>query len=196
MRGRKRWTSRLTVEECLCLDAMTLSRDGVFSSAFGNEWVGKWPDAHPECTIRFSVIELPACAMALRISVLWGEPGRIQHSAQTRVEVTTTPCRFGGRRFWFRCPIEHNGIPCKRRVLRLYLPPGREKFGCRRCYDLTYRSCQQHDNRVYALARCPELLQDALRSKKLGLALRGAAACTLLLKRARREIDSPRRRGR
>ncbi len=36
---------------------------------------------------------------------------------------------------------------------KLYLPPGGRYFGCRRCYDLTYESAQQHDKRVDRLAR-------------------------------------------
>src|SRR5262249_38010382 len=31
---------------------------------------------------------------------------------------------------------------CERRVGRLYLPPGERAFGCRSCYNLTYRSTQ------------------------------------------------------
>jgi hypothetical protein len=33
--------------------------------------------------------------------------------------------------------------PCGRRVGKLYLPPGASYFGCRHCYELTYKSCQE-----------------------------------------------------
>lgn len=62
--------------------------------------------------------------------------------------VTTSP-HFGGRRWWFICPLEH----CGRRVGKLYLPPGGQYYGCRHCYGLTYRSSQESDKRVSALAR-------------------------------------------
>ena len=31
---------------------------------------------------------------------------------------------------------------CSRRAAKLHLPPGARYFACRRCYDLTYTSCQ------------------------------------------------------
>jgi hypothetical protein len=47
-------------------------------------------------------------------------------------------------------------------VGKLYLPPGARYFGCRRCHELTYRSCQEHDGRVSALRRDPALLSALL----------------------------------
>jgi hypothetical protein len=79
----------------------------------------------------------------------WGdEPGRegLMAHLVARVDgkdfrqacrMHSTPCRFGGRRWWFDCP------GCRRRVARLYVPPGRPWFRCRRCHGLTYRSCQE-----------------------------------------------------
>jgi hypothetical protein len=57
-----------------------------------------------------------------------------------RLEATLTP--FGGRRWWFVCPIIINDTACDQRVGILYLPPGEKYFGCRKCHNLTYRSCQ------------------------------------------------------
>ncbi len=59
------------------------------------------------------------------------------------VQLSTTPLPWGGVRYWFVCPLIKEGITCKRRVGVLYLPPGGRYFGCRHCYDLTYRSCQE-----------------------------------------------------
>jgi hypothetical protein len=49
---------------------------------------------------------------------------------------------------------------------KLYLPPGGRYFGCRHCYGLTYRSCQEHDKRVDALRRNPEALEALLDDPK------------------------------
>jgi hypothetical protein len=46
-----------------------------------------------------------------------------------------------------------------RERLKLYLPPAARYFGCRHCHDLTYRSAQEHNKRVDALRRNPELLE-------------------------------------
>jgi len=49
---------------------------------------------------------------------------------------------FGGVRWYFLCPLVHEGRPCLHRGEKLYLPPGGLYFGCRKCYDLTYTSSQ------------------------------------------------------
>jgi len=47
------------------------------------------------------------------------------------VELTTTPCNYGGFRTWFLCPC------CGSRVAILY---ANAEFACRRCFPLSYRS--------------------------------------------------------
>jgi hypothetical protein len=50
------------------------------------------------------------------------------------VQLTTTPCNFGGERYWFLCPL------CYSRVGALYLPRNDVRFACRHCNDITYQS--------------------------------------------------------
>ena len=57
-----------------------------------------------------------------------------------KVRLTTTPCNFGGVRYWFNCPLSRNGVYCGRRVGKLYKAPGAVYFGCRHCYNLSYES--------------------------------------------------------
>jgi len=51
-----------------------------------------------------------------------------------KVNLVTTPCYFGGVRYWFGCP------DCGRRVAVLYLAPGDVYFRCRHCNNLSYHS--------------------------------------------------------
>ena len=51
-----------------------------------------------------------------------------------KVNLVTTPCYFGGVRYWFGCPW------CGRRVAVLYLAPGDVNFRCRNCNNLSYHS--------------------------------------------------------
>lgn len=51
-----------------------------------------------------------------------------------RVPLEYTEPNFGGVRPWFTCPN------CGTRRRKLYLPPRAERFACRECYDLGYRS--------------------------------------------------------
>lgn len=53
-----------------------------------------------------------------------------------KVELTTTPCKYGGKRYWFICPLSKNGIYCGRRVGVLFHIG--KWFGCRHCGDIAY----------------------------------------------------------
>jgi hypothetical protein len=50
------------------------------------------------------------------------------------VPVAFTEPSYGGRRWYFRCPVQHI------RVTKLFLPPGARRFASRQAHDLTYRS--------------------------------------------------------
>lgn len=55
-------------------------------------------------------------------------------SAAYLLAVLTTALPSGGVRRWWACP------GCGLRVDALYLPPGRDRLGCRRCCSLRYQS--------------------------------------------------------
>jgi hypothetical protein len=59
------------------------------------------------------------------------------------VEIQHTVPNYGGKRYWFSCPLIIGGKECLRRVGKLYLPPGGLYFGCRHCYDLVYLSSRE-----------------------------------------------------
>ena len=61
----------------------------------------------------------------------------------------TTPCHFGGHRYWFICGLSVAGRYCGRRVGVLYKSPGSWYWGCRHCHNLCYDS--QKENRRSAL---------------------------------------------
>ena len=55
------------------------------------------------------------------------------------VRLDWTPCGFGGRRVWWRCPA----LGCGRRVAVLH---GGRVFACRKCTRLAYRSQREADD--------------------------------------------------
>lgn len=59
-----------------------------------------------------------------------------------KIPLTSTPCRYGGNRYWFICPWYKNGVYCGKRVGTLYKDG--DYFACRHCYALTYRSRNQN----------------------------------------------------
>lgn len=68
--------------------------------------------------------------------IAYKEPGQTK---EARVILTTTPCHFGGKRYWFKCPM------CDRRIGVLYK---NGYFACRYCHGLTYYS-QNLNHRSY-----------------------------------------------
>lgn len=60
-----------------------------------------------------------------------------KQSFNYKVPLDYTPCNFGGRRYWYICPLNKGGVYCGRRVGKLY--KGGDYFGCRHCYELSYR---------------------------------------------------------
>lgn len=50
------------------------------------------------------------------------------------IGVVSTPQPFGGRRWWFLCPVTGD------RATKLYLPPGGDRFASRQAWMLAYRS--------------------------------------------------------
>jgi len=60
-----------------------------------------------------------------------------------KIELTTTPCNYGGKRYWFICPLSKNGKYCGRRVGVIYLIG--KYFGCRHCGEIAYNSQMQSD---------------------------------------------------
>ena len=55
-----------------------------------------------------------------------------------RNQIVTTPCNYGGVRYWFICGLTVNGKYCGKRVRTLY--KNGDYFGCRHCYNLSYDS--------------------------------------------------------
>lgn len=67
-----------------------------------------------------------------------------------KIPLTTTQCRYGGKRYWFTCPWYKSGRYCGRRVATLYKDG--DFFACRHCYDLTYSSRKSNRrNNFFAL---------------------------------------------
>lgn len=69
--------------------------------------------------------------------------------------LTSTPCHFGGERFWLICTAIRGGSRCGRRVGILYLV--NDEYACRVCHDLAYMSQQR--NHVGSRAFCGKFYQ-------------------------------------
>ena len=66
----------------------------------------------------------------------------LMHNSPSKLSFTSSTLYFGGIRYWFKCPT------CGNRVGKLYKPGHEEKFKCRQCHNLTYKSTQTHNQKV------------------------------------------------
>ncbi len=120
--GRHWLSKKRTVEQCLRLDINKLIKGDLLGKPFAEV---RWSREGKEiASVSYTLRE--------RESILTLYPPLAQD-----ISLVTTRLYGGGSRFWFACPN------CRRRVGRLHLPHGKNYFLCRRCYNLTYRSCQE-----------------------------------------------------
>lgn len=115
-------------DDQLSIDARQWQREGclVAGSSFNATWLRRGKEVG-----NISVITESG---QVRLSYSWqknsGESGRLDYP----VRLQTTPCHYGGVRYWFTCPE----VGCGKRVAKLYL--GDKYFACRHCYGLAYSS--------------------------------------------------------
>jgi len=142
--GPAGWNSKLTVEDCTTLKIEKLFRDKLVGFWKGRgSLVWRNVETGEECGsvgYRLDTDFENWITMTLDYTVTNrdGEKTKIKEP----IHLTSTQPNYGGKRWWFLCPLTKQGRLCKRRVGRLYLPSGGFNFGCRHCYDLTYTSCQ------------------------------------------------------
>ncbi|MFC1715622.1 hypothetical protein ACFL6S_18275 [Candidatus Poribacteria bacterium] len=160
--GRPSWSDRKTVEQCKSIDIPWLNRHGYFCGlkTGGMQWKNALGDVIGSISIQVSVDEEFHGGKYVRFFYTQTKNSTQEKTElDYKVQLVTTPCNFGGVRYWFICPLVVSGKPCNRRVANLYLPPGSKYFGCRHCYNLTYRCQKEHNKRVDAIIKNPELLE-------------------------------------
>ena len=165
--GSTRWVGyakKFLVEDSLCLDISLLIREASLHE--GIHKIGQWHWLNPitgnkASSIGYEVDSSNQSNSWVRLFYTITQSGE---SVDYKLRLTTTRPNFGGLRWWFICPLVVNDRACYRRVGKLYLPYYARFYGCRHCYDLTYRSSQEADKRVYWLRRNPEALLDIVRN--------------------------------
>jgi hypothetical protein len=133
--ARLTYGKKATVESCRSIDVLDWNQQGYFKSphSFPVIWA---KDGTPTASIR---VETERHSVTLRYSVSF--PGLESSGVVQSVPVVWTACRFGGERPWFLCPGSSNGVPCGRKVTKLY--GAGHLFACRHCYRLSYTSQQE-----------------------------------------------------
>jgi hypothetical protein len=149
---------RLTVEECRCLDIANLVTSGLFRYPSPQSWTffSRGLEIAVTCPTPTTIVDewiwtgvthvkAPVIGSRLRLSYTLGGP---ESEVEQELGIAAIPSPLGrGKWYYFRCP-GLNEVGCARRVGKLYLPPNEDRFACRNCYDLTYRSCKEHNKRL------------------------------------------------
>jgi len=140
--GRYYWDKKDTVEDCRSVSISFLKKYGYFSS-YGYRtglitWTHGWSGRKNSIGIGVFINEYEKYAR-FYYTITDRNSGE-KKDYEYKVQLTTTPCNYGGIRYWFICPLSKNGVYCGRRVAKLYKAPGGDYFGCRHCYNLSYES--------------------------------------------------------
>jgi hypothetical protein len=171
-------TRKTTTEECFSLDASSFAKSGripqpgYINAPLTLTWSNRFGQV--TLSVPYWVENLHSSAVILHLGVT--PLGNVE-AIDLRVRLETTRPNFGGKRWWFLCPLFNHGAPCERRVRKLYRPPSAWYFGCRACQELTYRSAQEHDARVDTLAKDPYAIRAALDGDDHRKALLALKAC-------------------
>ena len=163
-RGGKKWT----VEACRTLDTRDLIRLELMAPGLRSGSL-HWGEGEKRSTVGYSLAVEEASAILRPTYRIVRSGEQMDYS----IRMETTPCHFGGLRWWFICPLVVSGVACGGRVRKLYLP-GRY-FGCRKCLDLTYTSTQESDRRVYEAVRSGGFLVDCSNVRRMSVAQLGFA---------------------
>jgi hypothetical protein len=174
--GKRRTRYVGTVENAIQLDIVRLCRRGVIGAGpFASGTIEWLSDNRITDTVAFATypIEPDAGLFGLRFAV--GGEMRSQH-----IELVARGCNYGGRRYYFRCPIL--GHICR----KLYCIDG--YFASRQAHRLTYAS--KSDNTVWRLRRAIRKIDDRFSGANARPVPRGENRKALAEKRYALQIQS------
>jgi len=153
--GRWKYSKRRTVDETVSISVQFLNVHRYFKSGIRPGGCIWWRNGEPIGRIGFMVSTLDGDEY-IRFQYTYTNRNTDENrDFDYKVYLTSTPCYFGGRRWWFICPLVNTEHACNRRVGILYLADG-IYFGCRHCHNLTYKSCKEsHKSDIFL--RCLRL---------------------------------------
>lgn len=147
--GRWSYSNKTEADGLLKVDVYWLKKNGYLHpygwKSGGIQWTSGWTGQKSSISIEVNSV-MGSPDKYVRLCYQSGS-GEEKKSIDYKVPLTTTPCNYGGIRYWFVCPLSVNGRYCGRRVGTLYKTG--DYFGCRHCHDLTYDS--KKENRRYKM---------------------------------------------
>jgi hypothetical protein len=171
-KGSSKWGTyerKRTVEQCYTIDITYYLHYGAFNyqscEGYQRHVLPTYPDENYfDINFKFDTKSDEHSVMQLTYTL---PASKDKVEVEQGIKLITSTPHYGGIRWWFECPLVIDGKHCGRRVGKLYLPPGAKYFGCRHCYDLTYRSSQRHNKTADVHFRTFERLRRQREVRKL-----------------------------
>jgi hypothetical protein len=137
--GRYYWDKKNTVEDCKSISVFNLKKWGVLENHYYKGSI-IWTSNRTgkESRVEYVVDLNDNPHFTLNYKIRNGEDEEWTDINQ-KYPLVSTPCNYGGKRWWFECSVCKNGSYCGRKVAKLYLSDGKH-FACRHCHDLSYDS--------------------------------------------------------
>lgn len=145
--GRYYYNQKQEADSLKKIQTWFLKKYGYFNTSWMSgtiTWSNRWSDTKSSVSIRVNISEYENY-----LQLIYTQTDRDTGEKKDfdyKIPLTTTPCYFGGKRFWFTCIASKSGVYCGRRVAVLY--KGGDYFACRHCYDLSYES--KNENRRFS----------------------------------------------
>ena len=168
-----RWHGHIkrdTVEDCRFIDVNLWVREGVLNNGIDRSGTWEWLSGRTGEVTAAIHYEVHLSGEGFSWVRLQYTRSRTNEDFDYKIPIQWTFPHFGGNRLWFTCPLVRPSGPCNRRAAKLYLPPGGRYFGCRRCYHLSYESCNESHSEIALFASqydmTPGQLKKTLRKAK------------------------------
>jgi len=169
--GRYYLNRKTTAEECKSIDVFFLKKHNYFINSYKSGTL-RWLRGEEETgSIGISVDAENEYLQMQYTSTDWQTEEK--KSKDYKIRLTTTPCHFGDKRYWFLCSF------CNRRVGKLFLY-GKNDFACRHCLNLSYdiRNASGIEKALRKITPAPDL--DEMRASMRTRLYRGKPTKRLL----------------
>jgi hypothetical protein len=140
--GSGRRASHMTVEEGLTVNLGLLMRRGWIKDGSTGSGSLSWSNSgEPVAQIHYNynVTDPNEAYLILIYKIAWASAPATD--VKQRIKLVHTRPNYGGRRWWMLCPAT------RRRVAKLHLPPGGDRFASRGFWGLSHRS--QRSSHLY-----------------------------------------------
>jgi hypothetical protein len=127
------------VEYVLRLHISRLKKMGIIQPEYWASGDLTWSRMNKQCASIHYSCKASDKILELNFRTRSNYPNSEWEDITQQIELTTTPCNYGGERYWFVCPH------CEKRVGCLYNKSG--LFLCRDCNDLTYE--ERNDSKKF-----------------------------------------------